>query len=116
MSGNPWWKENRQRHIEYCSKYYFATKGSMQHKKRKDRSRASRWKKDGLSFTLDQYQQSYALQEGKCVICQLFRPTLCVDHDHKTGKVRALLCRTCNAGLGDFRDNLTLLQRAILYL
>lgn len=41
---------------------------------------------------------------------------LSVDHNHKSNKIRGLLCLNCNAGLGNFRDNITLLKKAISYL
>jgi hypothetical protein len=41
---------------------------------------------------------------------------LCVDHDHKTGKVRQLLCRNCNMVLGQVGDNANLLEEMIKYL
>jgi hypothetical protein len=41
---------------------------------------------------------------------------LCVDHDHKTNKVRALLCDGCNKGLGAFSDSPALLRKAADYL
>lgn len=41
---------------------------------------------------------------------------LCIDHDHITGLVRALLCHDCNTGLGKFKDDVNLLQTAIEYL
>ena len=39
-----------------------------------------------------------------------------VDHDHKSGKVRSLLCHACNCGLGQFRDNSELLREAAEYI
>lgn len=39
-----------------------------------------------------------------------------IDHDHKTGKLRGLLCDRCNRGLGYLSDSVVLLLRAICYL
>ncbi len=41
---------------------------------------------------------------------------LSVDHDHVTGAVRGLLCRRCNTGLGNFDDNIKIVQSALTYL
>jgi hypothetical protein len=60
-------------------------------------------------------------QEGKCALCHTDKPNgrgkrLHVDHCHGTGKIRALLCHSCNAGLGAFKDDPALLRAAIDYL
>jgi hypothetical protein len=55
-------------------------------------------------------------QESKCAICKQDFGVECVDHDHKTGHVRGLLCKACNLGLGYFRDNKLSLANAITYL
>lgn len=67
----------------------------------------------------DDYDRMYAVQSGRCAICR--RATgksrrLSVDHDHSTGKVRGLLCRTCNTMLGHARDDPMFFMRAWLYL
>ena len=58
-------------------------------------------------------------QGGRCLICATI-PTnkhgLVVDHDHATGAIRGLLCSDCNRGLGGFKDNEVVLQRAINYI
>ena len=40
----------------------------------------------------------------------------CIDHDHDTGEYRGVLCQACNSALGRFKDNITILERAIKYL
>ncbi len=45
-----------------------------------------------------------------------FRCTLELDHDHKTGKFRGMLCRNCNVALGKFKDSPAILEKAIEYL
>lgn len=58
-------------------------------------------------------------QAGVCAICRKpvsGRRRLDVDHDHKTGKVRGLLCRSCNFVVGYAHDDKTVLQRAAAYL
>jgi hypothetical protein len=39
-----------------------------------------------------------------------------IDHDHKTGKLRGLLCHQCNVGIGNFKDDIDRMLNAILYL
>ena len=55
-------------------------------------------------ITLDDYNKMFNEQEGKCAICQRhqneLKKILYVDHDHKTGEVRGLLCKNCNVALG----------------
>jgi peptide methionine sulfoxide reductase MsrB len=56
-----------------------------------------------------------AEQGGKCPICRK-RAAVHVDHDHATGKVRAIVCEMCNGGLGQFKDNPETIRRAIAYI
>ena len=71
-------------------------------------------------ITLEEYNQMLIDQEGKCLICNKhytkFESNLSVDHNHKTGEIRGLLCKNCNVGLGFFEDNCNLLLNAINYL
>lgn len=73
-----------------------------------------------LGVTANQFRDLYDLQNGLCGVCNekmgyLAKET-CIDHDHKTGLVRGILCQRCNLGLGHMRDNVGLLCSAIMYL
>ena len=67
-------------------------------------------------ITPEHYDEMWARQEGCCAICGGCYEELAVDHCHRTGKVRALLCHLCNQGLGLFRESASHLQNAIAYL
>lgn len=67
---------------------------------RVDQERARRYKRL-YGITVDEYDKMFEFQDGSCAICG--RPPknkrLAVDHDHKTGAVRGLLCHICNQTL-----------------
>lgn len=74
----------------------------------------------GLNAT--DYDAMLAAQGGVCAICASAQPRgrwnthFAVDHDHKSGRVRGLLCGTCNTALGMAKDNPELLRAAADYL
>lgn len=58
-----------------------------------------------------------AEQEGKCKICGAYLgDDLQVDHSHVCGEIRGLLCRSCNTGLGAFKDDPGLMEKAAKYI
>ena len=71
-------------------------------------------------MTIEEYDKMLKEQSGMCKICKTDKPKhrgrFVVDHDHKTGKVRGLLCDGCNKGLGHFRDNIVFMNEAIKYI
>jgi hypothetical protein len=70
-------------------------------------------------ISLEDYDAMLARQGGVCAACKNRKrrsERLCVDHCHVTGKVRGLLCRNCNVGLGLFRDDADLVEAAAAYL
>lgn len=76
-------------------------------------------KKYGIG--VDEYDKILREQRGTCAICDrtdsgVGHPNLHVDHNHKTGGVRGLLCQPCNTAIGMFRDKTALLKNAIAYL
>ncbi len=71
-------------------------------------------------ITLEDYNSWYDKQKGCCAICRRhlseLKVALGVDHDHKTGKVQGLLCKSCNILLGCADDSRGILIKAIQYL
>lgn len=72
-----------------------------------------------------EFKGLFTSQNGKCAICDFVFPGMQtgdrnlsphVDHCHETGKIRGLLCNSCNTGLGRFKDSTDLLQKATSYL
>jgi hypothetical protein len=79
-------------------------------------SRRGTLKQYGL--TTSDYNRMVEQQDGVCAICGSDNKgkNLNVDHDHKTGRVRGLLCNHCNWGLGHMKDDTGILEKAIGYL
>lgn len=90
------------------------------HGKRNYYQRKSADLKYQFGINLDYYKKLLRAQRGKCAICGYIpsseEKSLCVDHCHKTHKIRGLLCLFCNTALGKFKDSPKLLKKAIKYL
>lgn len=72
-------------------------------------------------ITLNDYKRMLEEQNNCCKICGIHKDNagvkgLVVDHCHNEGHIRGLLCGKCNTGLGQFKDDISLLQKAIEYL
>lgn len=71
-------------------------------------------------INFDDLNNLLVAQDYRCFICKISQKELgkylSIDHCHTTGKVRGLLCNSCNNGLGRFKDNITYLKNAIKYL
>jgi hypothetical protein len=73
---------------------------------------------------MPEFLSLYRKQRGRCAICMSrircrngdTRATICVDHDHASGRVRGLLCTSCNNGLGMFKDRADLIRTAYFYI
>jgi hypothetical protein len=89
----------------------------MQEKLKASRKSYARSIKKTYGLTLKQYDQMFTTQGGVCAICgepELTR-RLAVDHDHKTGEVRGLLCSKCNWKISVL-DNADFVSKATEYL
>jgi hypothetical protein len=127
-------KENYYKDIEKSRKrvreYYKENRQKLIVKSREWRERNPQRAKQHLrkahlkpyGITPEEFDLLLSKQKGVCAICNRTvvstreYPTLVVDHDHQTNKIRGLLCRACNIGLGHFEDNVLYLQAAIRYL
>lgn len=72
-------------------------------------------------YGLDKWRYDFLLsaQESACAICKIkftAKNLPHIDHSHDNGLVRGLLCRQCNLGLGFFKDNTKVMEKAIEYI
>jgi hypothetical protein len=108
----------------YNKNYYLKNKGELNTKHKN-------WYKNNRSKVSEQHiKKKYNLspealtlmlqeQNNRCAICKVsfdegFKVN--IDHSHKTGKVRGLLCKHCNTALGSLKENVGVLMSAINYL
>lgn len=106
-----YYKANRDRIRDRQAKYYLVNKPKV----------ASYQRKHAYGVSDEEYQALLLAQRGVCAICGTDQPgkgkrSFSVDHDHKTGAVRGLLCSACNVGIGFFQDSVELLRKAAAYV
>ncbi|KKM26565.1 hypothetical protein LCGC14_1583510 [marine sediment metagenome] len=110
------YRKNREKILSRNRKYRQSPEGGR-------RFKSSRMKaKYGIS--LDEVEALLEKQNGLCAICQQPEQEtirgkykqLAIDHDHKTGRIRGLLCANCNQGLGRFEDDPARLLAAVQYI
>lgn len=105
------WRASHKEEILAAGRKYYAA-----HPERAREKSLKKW----YGITLADYNNMFEKQNGFCLICGVhqseIKKALCVDHNHDTGEIRGLICDACNKGLGHFKDNENLLQRAIDYL
>ena len=106
--------ETEKRRRESARKYRASEKGQATKKKYYDKNHKDWYKKSRMwhvkynlrakyGLTLEDYDNMLEQQKGVCAICGGINPSgrrLAVDHDHKTGEIRGLLCQHCNTHLG----------------
>jgi hypothetical protein len=115
-----WYKEHKEKRLKQIAEYvegkpkeWIQAKGRKHHLKRR------------YNITPQEYETKLASQDYKCAICGKDASDnkrggkldpLHIDHCHKTKQIRGLLCHQCNSGLGQFKDNISHIQKAIDYL
>lgn len=118
-----WLKENsdsRKQIIKrYNSKPPSKEKAAKYYQENKEKLQNNRLIRT-YNISLEEYSLLLKKQQNKCAICGIDKcssgKSFAVDHDHKTNKIRGLLCKNCNVGLGMFEDNTNNIEKALLYL
>jgi hypothetical protein len=94
-----WRNKNRQHRIETDRKWKKANSNKIKAYARKNKT----------GWSQKDFDEAWLRQKGRCEICGVEmektgskKDSVCADHDHKTKKIRGLLCLTCNLGLGFF--------------
>jgi hypothetical protein len=86
---------------------------------RKFANKTKPYRKSRYGITDEQYDHMLKAQSFGCKICGTHHFPYkgpCVDHDHTTGKVRGLLCFNCNRGIGAFKEDVAIVEKALKYL
>ncbi len=122
-----YYQKNRKREVAKRKKYYKENRNEIldQMKERYHSDPAVRQShidsaiksKHGISAEEYRYEywRLYEMQNGNCAICRK-RKKLVLDHCHRTGKIRGLLCSNCNTALGLVKENLEIIEGLRTYL
>ena len=120
---NKWRKNNKDKVKQISDKYNSKDSTKQKLKKYYQQHKNSLRDRDlqkKYNISLNEYNTLLQNQNCVCAICKINKcssgKAFAVDHSHETGKVRGLLCKNCNLGLGIFKDNPLTLQKASSYL
>ena len=100
-----WYAKNREQVLAYSKKWFHANRDKVY----------NNWLKRNYKIDINIYRELLKKQSGLCAGCGRARK-LIVDHNHKTGAVRGLLCDFCNKAIGYARDSVQILKATINYL
>ena len=115
-----WYEENKEKRRKQISEYGKSKSKEWHHAKGRKHHLKKRY-----NITQQDYETKLASQNHQCAVCGKHESLntrggkldpLHIDHCHKTNKIRDLLCYQCNSGLGQFKDDIETLQKAIDYL
>ena len=97
---------------DYKAKHYRRNRGAYQEKAWRGRA------KRVYGITLEQYEEALKMQNGRCALCRALpkKRRLSIDHCHKTGQLRGLLCLRCNTALERVENVVLWADAAIFYL
>lgn len=138
-SGTEWKKENRERSREIARNSYHKNRDKILAKRRENSEhytiKNKEWRKANpekaaviyrrrnlkqkYDLTIEEWDALAISQNYECAICHSDcseKGSLVVDHDHDTGAIRGLLCKTCNRGIGLLKDSVNVLLNAANYL
>lgn len=125
LKATKWNKVNKEAHANHELKYRTLNPKQMKENKQKYvKENPASIKNSALKYTygigLEEFNLLKSQQNNCCAICATNEKDLdvklCVDHCHKTGKIRGILCTRCNLALGFIKEDIEALQKAINYL
>lgn len=106
-----WRKDNIEKSREACRRSRIKNPAA---------TREANWRRHGINLSYEGYEALLVTQEYRCAVCGThasdLNKALAVDHDHDTGKVRGLLCDSCNKAVGLLQDDPEIAMRIGLYL
>jgi len=92
---------------------------ALSYARRRRKELDTRYKRE-YGISIEEFDKFYISQNGCCEICKrhqsILKHPLCVDHDHKTGRFRGLLCRPCNSAIGLLQEDIYVINNASIYL
>lgn len=114
-----------EKHPDYLKEYHARNKARADELKEiyKSTGQTKNWvkarKAKRVGITAQRFDEMMRNQGGVCAICHSTNKNgnaLSIDHNHKTGKVRSLLCSNCNFGIGYFYEDISKMENALRYL